>query len=45
MVLPLLESCFIWKGHHPGLKSPTSRTASLRTASGRSRKRMSMWRS
>jgi len=27
-----------WKGHHPGrAASPTSRTASPRTASGRSR--------
>jgi len=44
MVLPLLE--LFWKGHHPGsLGSPTSRKASPRTASGRSRKRISKWRS
>ena len=40
MVLPILEY-FFWKGRHPGLKSPTSRMASPRTASGRSRERNS----
>src|SRR5579859_3498606 len=35
-----------WKGHHPGSPgSPTSGKASLRTASGRSRTRISKWRS
>jgi len=45
MVLPLLEFAFLERPP-PGIsRSPTSGKASLRTASGRSRKRISKWRS